>query len=241
MDFSVELDQSTGLAQGEERMTVFFADGRRDHMRLHEYGRMYAVPGLYEEVVQRRLECASPTVLATALVDEMARHGEGPSALRVLDVGAGNGVVGEELRRRGVKGSFVGIDNEPGAAIAAERDRPGLYVDYLFGELAELSVRSVVAQHNLTGLVGAGALGPGHISASCFDAAWREFPRGAWLAVTMHEDVLMSDGCELGEYIAALRAGGHNTEVIRLNRFRHRLRMSGEPIHYFVMIARRTA
>src|SRR4051794_9568420 len=102
MDYTVEIDRSPGRAQVDERLTVAHADGRREEMRLHEYDRVYAVPGLYEEVVQRRLECLSPSTLVTSLADQVTAHGDDPSALRALDIGAGNGVVGEELRLRGV-------------------------------------------------------------------------------------------------------------------------------------------
>jgi hypothetical protein len=46
---------------------------------------------------------------------------------------------------------------------------------------------------------------------------------------------------DLGTYLAEIREGGHGTEVVHLSRFRHRLRMSGAPIHYHVLVARRTA
>ena len=241
MSFTAELDTQPGQAQQEERLTVHFHDGRRETMRLHEYGRVYAVPGLYEDVVQRQLQCASPAVLADALVDEVTAEGGSPADLRVLDVGAGNGVVGEELRRRGLEAPLVGLDNEPAAAPAAHRDRPGLYAEYLTGGLEEAPITSLVRDHGLNGLVGAGALGLGHISAAAFDEAWQAFPAGAWLAITVPEEALSDEDGPLADYLAALRRGEHGTEVRRTHRFQHRLRMSGEPIHYHVIVARRTA
>ncbi len=68
MDYSVELESVVGRNQAEEVLTVTYRDGRSDRMRLHEYDRVYSVPGLYEEVVQRRLECASPATIATRVV-----------------------------------------------------------------------------------------------------------------------------------------------------------------------------
>jgi hypothetical protein len=241
MNYTVELDQTPGLEQTDERLTVSFDDGRREQMRLHEYDRVYAVPGLYEEVVQRQLECASPTVLASSLVEQVKAHGGDPADLRVLDIGAGNGVVGEELRRHGVTGTIVGMDAAAGARPAAERDRPGLYSEFLVGDLSELPLASLVDTYDLNCLAGAGALGLGHISAASFDAAWQTFPVGSWCAVTIGEATLENADDELGAYLAELRAGGHGTEVVHLSRFRHRLRMSGAPIHYHVLVARRTA
>jgi hypothetical protein len=239
--FSAELDQRPGRSQQEERLTVRFDDGRVEEMRLHEYGRVYSVPGLYEDVVQRQLACASPSELAGALAREVEAERASLADLRVLDVGAGNGVVGEELRRHGLRAPLIGLDNEPEAGRAAERDRPGLYADYLTGGLDDFPIASLVEEHALNCLVGAGALGLGHISAASFDAAWRAFPRGSWLAITAPEEVLSADGGPLAEYVAALRKGEHGTDVRHVGRFRHRLRMSGEPIFYCAIVARRTA
>lgn len=240
MDYDVELDDRPGTGQQEEALVVTWGDGRSERMRLHEYGRVYAIPGLYEEVVQRRLACLSPTTLAEALVAEVRRRGEDPAALAALDLGAGNGVVGEELRAHGVRGALVGMDTEPAAGPAAERDRPGLYTEYLTGDLADLDLAAVVERHGLNALVGAGALGLGHVSAEGFDRAWRTFPAGAWLAVTVSGDVLEPSNGDLAEYVAQLREGAHGTEVVHLRPFPHRLRMSGEPIEYHVLVARRT-
>jgi trans-aconitate methyltransferase len=240
MGFAAELDTSPDRGQEDEALTVTFDDGHSETMRLHEYGRVYAVPGLYEDVVQRQLECASPSTLTDALVEQVAAAGESLDALRVLDLGAGNGVVAEHLVARGVPAPFVGLDNEPEAKLAADRDRPGLYADYFVGGLEEAPLRELVREHGLNAMVGAGALGLGHIPPSSFDSAWGAFPVGSWMAITAGEDIVDDEGHELAEYVAALRRGEHGTEVLHLERFRHRLRMSGDPIHYYVLVARRT-
>jgi len=239
-DFSLELNSTPGTDQTDERLVVAFPNGTREEMRLHEYDRVYSVPGLYEEVVQRRLECRSPSELASALVERVQAHGENPAELRVLDFGAGNGVVGEELRTHGVAGTLVALDTAAAAPGAAERDRPGLYAGYVVGDLDSARVPELIERYALTCLAGAGALGLGHVSAVSVANAWDAFPAGAWLAVTVPEDLIEAEAGDLGAYLAELRAGRHDTEVVHLRRFQHRLRMSGEPIHYYVMIARRS-
>ncbi len=233
--YSVELDRTTDRTQQEERLTVRWDDGREEEMRLHEYGRVYAVPGLYEEVVQRQLECESPDKLADALI---AQAGE-PASLRVFDVGAGNGVVGEALRSRGVDTPMIGLDAEPEAGPAAARDRPDLYERYLTGGLEEFSIPDLVAEHELNAFVAAGALGFGHITPEVLHDAWTAFPSESWLAVTVPEELLDAGDDPMARYFAELRQGEHGTEVTHVERFRHRLRMSGEPILYDVIVARR--
>ena len=61
-----------------------------------------------------------------------------PADQRVIDFGAGNGLGGDGLRALGV-GRLVGVDIEPMARTAAERDRPGVYDEYLAGDLGAWS------------------------------------------------------------------------------------------------------
>jgi trans-aconitate methyltransferase len=234
--YTVELDRTADRSQQEERLTVRWDDGREEVMRLHEYDRVYAVPGLYEEVVQNQLECASPDKLADALLAE-ARD---PASLHVFDVGAGNGVVGEALRSRGVDAPMIGLDTDEEAGPAAERDRPGLYQRYLTGGLEEFPIADLVAEHDLNAFVAAGALGFGHITPEVLHDAWTAFPSGSWLAVTVPQELLDAEDDPMARYFAELRQGEHDTEVTHVERFQHRLRMSGEPILYDVIVARRT-
>lgn len=228
-DYTVELDTEPGRDQTQESLTVRWADGRAETMRLHEYGRVYAIGGLYEEVVQERLRCLSPALLADRLVAAVAESGEDPAALAALDLGAGNGVVGSELRRAGAGGPLVASDTEPEAEPAAQRDRPGLYAEYAVSDLGALDVAGLIARHGLNCLTGAGALGIGHIPWDLFAATWAAFAPGAWLAVTASEE---------GDAAQRL-ASEPATQVVHSERFPHRLRMSGEPIFYRLIVARR--
>lgn len=238
MDYSVELETLPGRIQSEEVLTVTYGDGRSDRMRLHEYERVYAIPGLYEEVVQRRLECASPERIAEAMVAAVTAEGRAASELRVFDLGAGNGVVAEELARRGTE-TFVGLDNVAEARDAAERDRPGLYAEYLVGDLADHPrVPAVIDERRLDCLVAVGALGMGHITAASFDAAWRRFPAGAWLGVTIPEELVTPGSSDFGDYLEEETAAGR-LEVVERKRFRHRLLMDGSEVFYVAVVGRK--
>ena len=240
VDYSVGLESVSGRNQAEEVLTVTYGDGRTENMRLHEYDRVYAIPGLYEEVVQRRLECASPERIAQAVVRRATAAGQAPSQLRVFDLGAGNGVVAEELRGCGV-GTFVGLDNAPEARAAAERDRPGLYAEYLVGDLADHPrVPAVIDEYPLNCLVAVGALGMGHITATSFDAAWRRFPASAWLGVTVPEGLVDPGSSDFGDYLEAETTAGR-LEVLERERYRHRLLMDGSEVFYVAIVGRKPA
>lgn len=231
MSWSVELETEPGRGQDEEALTVTWEDGRTERMRLHEYERVYAIPGLYEEIVQERLACLSPTMLSDGLVG--AAGGSGPP--RVFDLGAGNGVMGHHLRDRGVD-LLVGSDNIAAARDAAQRDRPGLYVEYLVGEVEALDPAALVARHDLNAVVCAGALGLGHITAQAFGALWAAFPSGAVFAASVHEDLERPGGSDFGDWLADPPAG---TKVIGRERFRHRLTMAGDELYYRAVVARK--
>jgi len=207
-------------------------------MRLHDYDRVYAVPGLYEEVVQRRLQCASPAKIADVLLRVAELEQRPPQLLRVLDLGAGNGLVGEELRARGVE-LLAGTDSASTARDATARDRPGLYASYVVGDPSELpQLGALVRELDLNCIVCAGALGFDHIEARSFVELWELMAPGAMFALTIHEDLGEPGASDIGDELAALRAGG-GTEIVIRERFRHRLSMAGAPIHYLAIGARK--
>jgi hypothetical protein len=150
-------------AEGE-LIEVAFSDGRTERLRLHDYERVFAVPGLYEEVVQRRLGCRSPDRMAEGLAEAAARLGWDPGAVRILDAGAGNGVSGEAFAARGMR-PVVGLDILPAARAAALRDRPGLYGSYLADDItalpAEAEAEIRAARPNVLACVG--SVGAGHL------------------------------------------------------------------------------
>ncbi|MGI8714508.1 MAG: hypothetical protein ACR2NR_15300 [Solirubrobacteraceae bacterium] len=111
-------DASVGDAveQDEEWFDVFVG-GEQRRIRFHDYGAIYDVPGLYEHLFYDELECVSPQTVVGLLNRELSSAGSDPASLVALDVGAGNGMVGEELRRLGVA-SIVGVDLLPEASAA---------------------------------------------------------------------------------------------------------------------------
>ena len=237
MDYEVQLQP--GRDQTEESLVVRHADGTIDRFRLHEYDRLYAVPGLYEEVVQRRLKSASATVLAERLVACAAEAGIRAGELAVFDLGAGNGVSGTELRSRGVR-TIVASDGIAAARDAAQRDRPGLYAEYLVGDTDDLpQVPDLIDAHGLNALVCAGALGLGHITADSFHRLWSAFPAAAWFSVSLHEDLAEPGGSDFGDYLAGFETRADGGEILVREPFRHRLTMAGDPITYVAIVARK--
>ena len=228
--FTVRLDSRPG-SQDEETLEVT-VEGREETMRLHEYDRVYSVPGLYDEVL-RRLEYASPAKVAELL---FAAPGIDPGAVRALDLAAGNGMSADPLLAGGVS-ALVGLDLIPEARDAALRDRPRAYAEYVAGDIGAPGLAAgLVEAHALNALVCAGGIS--HIPVPAFAEGWSAFGPGSWLVATAAEDLGDPDGGPYGRYFAEEGAAGRLHEL-HTERFVHRRAMSGEPIEYIALRARR--
>ncbi len=136
--FSAELVPQEDPEIGREVIRICHDDGRAEEFQLHDYERLYSLPGVYEEIVQERLGCRSPAQIASMLAAAVERGGWGRGDVRVLDLAAGNGVSGQALAAEGLR-SVLGIDIVTAARTAALRDRPGLYENYLTLDLVALT------------------------------------------------------------------------------------------------------
>jgi Methyltransferase domain len=217
------------LSQDEEWCEVLLDDDWT-RIRFHDYGDIYAVEGLYEHLFYVRLRCQSPTVVATLLAEAVEEAGEDPAELTVLDLGAGNGMVGEALREHGFR-ELVGVDITPEAGEAVERDRPGLYADYHVCDL--LDPPSELDGERFGAMTSVAALGFGDVPPEVFQAAFDRVVDGGWVAFTIKEDFLDrgEDDSGFAGLIAGLLRSGAIDERGR-RRYRHRLDVAGDPIHY---------
>lgn len=230
-------DNGAELPQDKEWCEVRVHE-RWHRLRFHDYHKIYRVHGLYESLFYRALRCNSPARVVGLLRDVLADVGQRPDTLRVLDVGAGNGMVGEELRRLGAA-ALHGIDIIPEARAAARRDRPWVYDDYHVVDLCDLPepVDKRLRAARLNTLVVVAALGFGDVPAAAFLRALDLIDTPGWLAFNIKEDFVQDrDDSGFARLLRRLRAGG----VLRMQayrRYRHRLSVGGRPLHYVAMVA----
>ena len=211
----------------------------KEKIRLHDYSRVFGVPGLYEHVVQERLACCSPAMVVDVLVDSMDEQGPPIDQLRVLELGAGNGLVGDELKKYGVA-KLVAADINPDARAATERDRPGVYDAYHVMDFANLrdEERDLLLRERFNAFVCVSALGFA-APTSAFSQAFNLVHDGGWVAFNIKDSFLdQSDESGFSKMIRGLFFSD-SFEVVQLKRYRHRLSMGGEPLYYYVLTGRK--
>jgi hypothetical protein len=227
------------LSQDEEWFEVLL-DGEWRRLRIHDYDQVYSVPGLYESVVYRLLKCVSPVTVVSLLREAVLRDGQRTESLRVLDFGAGNGMAGYELQNLGVE-TVVGIDIIEQAREATRRDRPWCYDDYVVADLTSLtpSIEELLRGERFNCLIVVAALGFGDIPSEAFLNALDLVESPGWLAFNIKQNFLESG--ESSGFAGLLQDLAREGVIETQNflRYQHRVSMSGEPLYYGAMTAKK--
>ncbi len=238
--FQLKLPSSEEALDQDEEWCEAVIDGETRRFRFHDYNEIYNVPGLYEAIFYDTLKCCSPRVVVQMLEDALREVDEPAETLRILDMGAGNGIVAEELRRRRVD-HIVGVDIIPEAKEAAERDRPSAYDDYVVADLTSLTPEQFKdfdeAEFNCLTLVA--ALGFDDIPAAAFMNAFRFVNAPGWIVFNIKEEFLRDE--DQGQF-ASLMDDLLKRDIIRMHAFKrycHRLSVTGEKLYYAAIIARK--
>lgn len=212
------------VAQDDEWCEL--VEGHRvTRIRFHDYAQVYSIPGLYNQLFggpDSETRCVSPQVMAGLLREQLPlvlhdktsqgqNHDGGSSEprLRVLDLGAGNGMMGEEIRclvgGYGEGGGtlpvgrdstrIVGFDILPEAKAATERERPGVYDAYVAADITEYvtappgdPTEAAVFAQGFNVLTSVSSLAFGDGSVRVFKAAVSLVDEGGLLVFNLKED-----------------------------------------------------
>ncbi len=228
-----ELDQDESFYYLEE-------NGQELQLLFHDYDELYRRPGLYEQLFYGRLKCVSPQKIVETLYLTVGTSSPPFSELRVLDLGAGNGMVGERLFEYGVA-RIVGLDISEIAYKALERDRPGIYDTYYVADLTNLpeDVRGGLASWNLNCLVSVAALGFGDIAVLSFIKAFNLIEDGGWIAFNIKETFMDNrDTSGFSIFVKNLILTEH-LDIYHMERYQHRLSIDGRPLYYFALAGKK--
>ena len=231
--FEIDIPEKDPNLDQDEEWFVLRTAAREERLRIHDYDRIYEIPGLYEEIIYRRLKCQSHQVVCSMLMEGLRQAGEESRPLSVLELGAGNGVAGECLRSQLPCCSLVGMDIIPQARDAALRDRPGTYSDYHILDLTQLrpDQESRLRSGKFNALVTVGSLGFGDIPTQAFARALDLLEPHSWLAFNIKESFLEdTDRSGFREILKSMT--GQDLEFLQTRKYCHRYSLSGSPIHY---------
>ncbi len=209
-------------------------------IRFHDYSRIYEIEGLYERLFRDALECRSPEKIAELLTEQAQKSGMPIESLRVLDLGAGNGMVGEALRNLGVR-TIVGVDILKAAKAAVNRDRPGVYARFLVEDMTDLSSesRALLEGERLNCMTCVAALGFGDIPVQVFVEAYNLVEPGGLIAFNIKEEFLNNgSGSDFSDLVRSMFDRG-DMEVQASTRYVHRKATSGIPLHYVAFVGRK--
>lgn len=226
-----------GTISQDEEWCLLSEGGEERRIRFHDYHEIYAVPGLYEHIFYERLKCRSPQIIGSLLGHEAARLDLTMADLRVLDVGAGNGIMGEVLADTGAE-EIVGVDILPEAEAAARRDRPQAYTDYFTTDLTDMSwtVRRQLEARDFNCMTLVAALGFGDIPPEVFSVAYNLVQDGGLVAFNIkHEFLTGEEDSEFSLMINRMIEKGWFQPNMRLS-YAHRNNIAGEPLFYDALV-----
>lgn len=225
----------------QDQAYFYLANGReRTRIRFHDYAAIYQLKGLYEQLFYDRLKCQSPRKVADVLRQAVLKAYEQPSELRVLDLGAGNGMAGEALSSFAVS-RLVGVDIIEEARDAAFRDRPGIYDHYYVADFCALDdeQRSDLAEWSFNCLVSVAALGFGDIPPRAMAEALDLIEPNGWIALNIRDSFLdASDTSGFSTMVRELIFSEY-LDLYHLERYQHRLSIDGQPLNYFAIVGRK--
>lgn len=229
------------LDQDQEWVVVRTGDEWKK-IRLHDYGDVYSIQGLYEKWVYEILQCASPQKIRELLAMELCRSNIAASDLAVLDLGAGNGCVAECLQEIGFD-TFVGVDIHVEAARGARRDRPGLYNDYVIGDLLNLSPEQsdTLDRYDFGCMTCVAALGFGDIPTEVFVAAYNRVRDNGLVAFTIKRDFLAEKDKSGFSTLIHSMIEDHSLRVLRQEEYVHRVNAEGSELLYSAIVGEKLA
>ena len=233
--------ESSNLNQDEAYFYLQGSGGRRK-IRFHDYDEMYQIQGLYEQIFYDRLKCTSPSKVASILQASVRQSQDNFTELRVLDLGAGNGMMGEELKKNGVA-RLIGVDIINEAYEATIRDRPGLYDAYYVEDFTKLDKkkREDIASWQCNCMVTVAALGFGDIPAKAFVEAFNIITAEGWIGFNIKESFFdNNDESGFSKMIREL-IFSKCLDIYYIERYRHRLSIEGEPLYYFAIAGRKNS
>jgi hypothetical protein len=238
-ELNIHLPDLETIEQGKEFL-ILDRNGRKEKIEFHDYNRIFEIPGLYEHLFYEQYRCNSPEVVCGLLKKQIEQAHEGSERIVALDIGAGNGMVGEQLADLGAK-AIVGIDIINEAAEAVQRDRPGIYDAYYVVDLTDMPTdfERSLKKYDFNCMTVVAALGFGDIPPDAFASGYNLITEQGWVAFNIKEDfVCAEDQSGFCKLIECMEEEGVLETRERI-RYRHRFCQDGTPLYYFAVVGKK--
>ncbi|MCI4663087.1 MAG: methyltransferase domain-containing protein [Neomegalonema sp.] len=225
---------------GRQSDEYFLADidGETRRFNIHNYDNLYSVPWLYDISIYHNLGCETPTEMSGAIAPVWRENDADGSGFSMLELGAGSGAFGHELRHTLKMKRLVGLDISAPASQAAERDRPGLYDAYHVADLTalspELRAELEAEKFDVVGLASATGWG-NHIPVGGFEVGFELLRSGGWFIFHVKPNDPDPECVALNDWVNDKIATGALVEKYRKSHF-HRKSSGGGDIYYDVVI-----
>ncbi|MGK7394308.1 MAG: methyltransferase domain-containing protein [Candidatus Cyclobacteriaceae bacterium M3_2C_046] len=207
-------------------------------IQFHDYRSIYNIPGLYEKVFYDELKCQSPHVIASMLHEAIDQNGHSDQDLRILDFGAGNGMVASEIQKK-APAFMVGLDILEEARQAAARDRPQVYHDYKIADLSNSKETvNLLKDYKFNAMVSVAALGFDHIPPEGFINAFNLIEPEGLIAFNLRDKFLTSsDDSGFKKTVDWLSEDFF--QIYDQKTYVHRMSVNGTPIYYKAMVGKK--
>lgn len=235
-NISFPISEPHALGQ-DEAFFLLKEDGRELEVRFHDYDQIYDRAGLYEQLFYQRLRCASPRKARDLLAKVLQDNRTELTELRVLDLGAGNGMVGELIDAARV----VGVDISESARRACERDRPDAYDAYFVTDMSRLEgeLAQQLKSWQLDCLTCIAALGFGDVPVRAFANAFNLIRQHGWVVFNIKETFLKESDQSGFSLLVKHLLVSDTLQVHHLERYRHRISIDGRALFYYVLVGQK--
>ena len=203
-------------------------------------------------IFHEQLACDSPRILVQFLKEHLvsptvSEDLVGP--LTILDVAAGNGSVGAELRNQlagepGIR-RLIGTDLLELARSAALRDRPKIYDDYVAADLTQLHDSALPPSSDIVVICAALGPGDGDLPLEAVDGAISLLREGGLLVLTVNAGSLRAGSSPRWKsFMASITNGSgggdashwKGLEEVARQRFTHRKNVQGKWIDTYMAL-----
>lgn len=154
----------------------------------------------YDETMLESLAYLTPQKTAERFVSYVK-----DKACKILDVGSGTGLAGEELAKLGYQNVDALDYSREMLGVAKAREYKGRSV-YSSLIVADLNQELQIKDNTYEAIICTGLFTHAHVGAKCLPELFRILKPGSFFATTVHKDIWHSGGFE--EQVASLKAEG---------------------------------